>query len=103
MCAWPRRSCSASNRLMQAKNDTDGGILMIETPDIQRPPKDLIAGLARIGSATASGELSRLGIRDPHIRGLTPWTRGKSVVGPALTLQFMPKREDIYGVAEYDD
>jgi len=76
---------------------------MIETPDIERPSKELVAGLAKIGSATASGELSRLGIRDPHIRGLSPWTRGKAVAGPALTLQFMPKREDIYRVDEYAD
>ncbi|MDQ2831496.1 MAG: ribonuclease activity regulator RraA [Chloroflexota bacterium] len=76
---------------------------MIETPDIVRPPKDLIDGLATIGSATASGELSRLGIRDPHLRGLTTWTPGKTVVGPALTLQFMPKREDVYKVDEYAD
>ena len=69
---------------------------MIETPDIERPPREIIDGLARIGSATASGELSRLGIRDPQIRGPVAWTRGKSVVGPALTLQFMPKREDLY-------
>ena len=76
---------------------------MIETQDIVRPPKELIDGLAHIGSATASGELSRLGIRDPHIRGLSPWTPGRTVVGPALTLQFMPKREDLYGVDEYAD
>ena len=76
---------------------------MIETPDIERPPRDLIDGLAAIGSATASGELSRLGIRDPHLRGLTAWTPGKAVVGPALTLQFMPKREDQYRADEYAD
>ncbi len=76
---------------------------MIQTPDIERPSKELIDGLARIGSATASGELSRLGIRDPQIRGPRTWTPGKSVVGPALTLQFMPKREDQYRVDEYAD
>ncbi len=76
---------------------------MIETPDIVRPSQDLIECLATIGSATASGELSRLGIRDPHLRGLTTWTPGKTVVGPALTLQFMPKREDVYKVDEYAD
>ena len=76
---------------------------MIETPDIVRPSKDLVDALAKVGSATASGELSRLGIRDPHIRGLAPWTRGKTVAGPALTLQFMPKREDLYDVNEYAD
>ncbi len=76
---------------------------MIETPDIVRPSQDLIDGLVTIGSATASGELSRLGIRDPHLRGLTTWTPGKTVAGPALTLQFMPKREDVYKVDEYAD
>ncbi len=76
---------------------------MIQTPDIQRPARELIAGLAAIGSATAAGELSRLGIRDPHLRGITNWTPGKVAVGPALTLQFMPKREDQYKVDEYSD
>jgi regulator of RNase E activity RraA len=76
---------------------------MIETPDIVRPPRALVEGLARIGSATASGELSRLGIRNPLLQGLVAWTPGASVVGPALTLQFMPKREDVYRVDEYAD
>lgn len=75
--------------------------MTIETRDIERPSKELIDGLAQIGSATASGELSRLGIRNPHMRGPVTWSPGKTVVGPALTLQFMPKREDLYGVDEY--
>ena len=74
---------------------------MIETRDIQRPSKELIQGLARIGSATASGELARLGVRDPHIRGPVCWSPGRHVVGPALTLQFMPKREDLHLEGEY--
>ena len=53
---------------------------MIETPDITRPSKDLIDGLKEIGSATASGELSRLGIRNPFMLGPQPWTKGQSVV-----------------------
>jgi regulator of RNase E activity RraA len=75
---------------------------MTHTSDIQRPSRELIEGLAHIGSATATGELHRLGIRDPQIRGPLAWTPGKSVVGPALTLQMMPKREDLYGQNEYD-
>ncbi|MCB0122337.1 MAG: ribonuclease activity regulator RraA [Caldilineaceae bacterium] len=75
----------------------------METPDIQRPPKELIEGLKNIGSATAAGELSRLGIRNAQIVGPTPRTPGQVVVGPALTLQFMPKREDQYKVDEYAD
>lgn len=75
----------------------------ITTQDIVRPPKELVEGLAHIGSATAAGELSRLGIRDAQIRGPLPFTPGMSVAGPALTLQFMPKREDQYNVNEYSD
>ncbi len=47
---------------------------MITTPDIVRPPKELIEGLAHIGSATTSGELHRLGIRSPHIQGPVAWS-----------------------------
>jgi len=76
---------------------------MIQTPDIVRPPRELIEALAEIGSATTAGELHRLGIRDPFIHGPVAWTPGKAIVGPALTLQFMPKREDLYSVDEYAD
>ncbi len=80
-----------------------GAAEMNEIADIVRPSKDLVEGLAAIGSATASGELSRLGIRSAHLQGLTSWSPGVAVVGPALTLQFMPKREDVYTVDEYLD
>jgi regulator of RNase E activity RraA len=76
---------------------------MTHTKDIVRPAKELVEGLAKIGSATASGELSRLGIRNAHLVGLTPRNPGKAIAGPALTLQFMPKREDLYSVDEYND
>src|SRR5258708_9237815 len=42
-----------------------------------------------------------MGIRNPTICGPVPRTPGKAIAGPALTLQFMPKREDLYGEAEY--
>lgn len=76
---------------------------MTHTPDIVRPPKELVEGLAAIGAATAAGELSRLGIRDPFMKGPVAWNKGKAMAGPALTLQFMPKREDLYGDNEYQD
>ena len=73
----------------------------IQTRDIERPPKELIDALSHVGSATASGELFKLGIRDPQILGPLPRTPGRSVCGPALTLQFMPKREDLHASGEY--
>lgn len=74
---------------------------MTDTPDIVRPPRDLVEALAAIGSATASSELNRLGVRSAHICGPTAFTPGKAIAGPALTLQCMPKREDLYPVDEY--
>jgi len=75
----------------------------ITTPDITRPDRAIIDGLREIGSATASGELYKLGIKNPHLVGLTTWNKGKSAVGPALTLQWMPKREDMSANHEYAD
>jgi regulator of RNase E activity RraA len=74
---------------------------VVETPDIVRPPAELSAALATIGSATASAELSRMGIRSAFIRGPVSVTPGVRVAGPALTLQFLPKREDRYPADEY--
>jgi regulator of RNase E activity RraA len=76
---------------------------MIETPDIERPVRELIEGLMRVSAATAAGTLHGLGLRNPHLQGPVAWNKGKKVVGPALTLQFMPKREDLYVDAEYAD
>lgn len=73
------------------------------TPDIVRPPKELVDGLRQVGAATAAGEMRKLGIDDPTILGPTPYTPGKVVAGPALTLQFMPKRGDVYNQDEYAD
>ena len=76
---------------------------MVQTQDISRPPKTLVEGLAAIGSASASAELSRMGFRNSHICGPVSFTPGKCIAGPALMLQFMPLREDLYGADEYAD
>jgi regulator of RNase E activity RraA len=74
---------------------------MIDTKDIVRPPREWVAALQEIGAATASSTLSKMGIRSPFICGPVARTPGRAIAGPALTLQFMPKREDIYGEDEY--
>jgi regulator of RNase E activity RraA len=76
---------------------------MIKTNDITRPPAHLVEALKHVGAATASSSLSRLGVRNSHIVGPVARTPGKAIAGPALTLQFMPKREDLYGEDEYAD
>src|ERR671918_1754027 len=74
---------------------------MTTTQDITRPSAHLVEKIRQIGAATASSTLFHMGIRNAHICGPTAWTKGKAVAGPALTLQFMPKREDLYGEDEY--
>jgi regulator of RNase E activity RraA len=79
--------------------------VIIKTPipkiEIERPSKDLIKRLQGIGSATASGELRKLGIKAAAIDGLRSFVPGVSIVGPAITLQYLPKREDQYPEGEY--
>ena len=76
---------------------------MIQTQDITRPSKALVEAIRGIGAATARSTLNRLGVRNAHIVGPVSWSPGKAIAGPALTLQFMPKREDLYGDGEYLD
>ncbi|HWJ73799.1 MAG TPA: ribonuclease activity regulator RraA [Kaistia sp.] len=76
----------------------------IEPSNISRPPRALCDALAKIGSATLSSELAqKFGLRDVHMKGPRPLVAGRCVAGPALTLQCMPKREDLYGAAEYEN
>jgi regulator of RNase E activity RraA len=71
--------------------------------DITRPPAAQIAALKAIGAATVAGTLAHMGIRQPHMTGPVSWRPGRVMVGPALTLLMMPKREDLYGDGEYAD
>lgn len=73
------------------------------TKDITRPPKHQIEALKAIGAATVAGTLAHMGIRQPHIEGPTSLHKGRVMVGPALTLLMMPKREDLYSESEYAD
>ena len=77
---------------------------MSHTPDITRPPRALVDALALAGAATCGAELKRLGIRDSHICGPVCRTPDRpTIAGPALTLQFLPIREDVYVDEEYGD
>jgi regulator of RNase E activity RraA len=76
---------------------------MTQVQDITRPPADLVEGIKKVGAATASATLAHMGVRNCHITGPVTFNKGKAIAGPALTLQFMPKREDLYGEGEYAD
>src|SRR5690606_20899095 len=72
---------------------------MVETPDIVRPDPEIVAGLERIGSATASSQLAKtFGIRSAHIAGPVCRTPGKRSAGPALPRRRRPKRGRLWRV-----
>lgn len=70
---------------------------MLRKPEkeIRRPDRRLVEQFQVVSSATASATLRGMGIRQTFIQGPLPRTPGSKVVGPAITLQFMPQREDI--------
>jgi len=74
---------------------------MVQVTEFERASQETIDQLKEIGTATIAGTLSKEGIRNPHMVGLTPFNAGKAIAGQAVTLQFMPKREDVHWGDEY--
>lgn len=74
---------------------------MSEMPSFSRIAQETLDQLRDIGTATIAGALAKEGIRNPHMVGLLPFNPGKSLAGQAVTLQFMPKREDVHWGDEY--
>ena len=69
--------------------------LPVRGPAYQRPSTDVLDSFSDISSATACAKLHGLGIRRSYVDGPEPLATGQRVVGSALTLQFMPQREDM--------
>jgi regulator of RNase E activity RraA len=65
------------------------------------PPIDpaLIEAFGEVSAATACAKLHQMGMTRTFIQGPRPNKPGRHVVGRAVTLQFMPMREDIYSDA----
>ena len=76
---------------------------MTAKKDITRPDPALVERLRTVGTAKLSSVISRMGITNIFIEGPTCRSPGVCIAGPALTLQFMPKREDLYDEGEYAD
>lgn len=77
---------------------------MTTTEDIQkRPPQAQVNALKAVGTATISATLARMEVRNSHMSGPVTHNEGKVAAGPALTLQFMPQRGDLFEDGEYTD
>lgn len=59
----------------------------------------LLEAFQGVGAATASAKLHQMGITKTYIQGPRTNKPGVRAVGRAVTLQFMPMREDIYSDA----
>jgi regulator of RNase E activity RraA len=60
-----------------------------------RADQDIIQRMGKVSAATACAKLHGMGISRTAVQGPTPLESGSRVVGSALTLQFMPQREDV--------
>lgn len=92
----PRPSETFDNLQLPAPDLT----LPVVGPAFQRPDPAVIERLKDAGAATVSAILHKMGVRQTFIHGPLPRTPGRKVVGAAVTLQFMPKREDVLAAAE---
>ena len=75
--------------------------LPIAGPAFKRPDPEIVRQLSAVGTATASALMHRMGVRQTFIKGPVSRQPGVKVAGPVITLQFMPKREDVMaGIAQ---
>jgi 5-oxopent-3-ene-1,2,5-tricarboxylate decarboxylase/2-hydroxyhepta-2,4-diene-1,7-dioate isomerase len=65
--------------------------------DIQRPSAELIRLFEGVSSASASGDLRHMGfnISTVYARGIHPIVPGGRIVGPAVTIRYVPARNDL--------
>jgi len=78
---------------------------MAKLKQIERPPEELVQPFWDFGTATISSGLREVcGILRAFFVGPVAWTPGLKAVGTAVTLSFLPKREDVIaGHAEEEE
>jgi regulator of RNase E activity RraA len=59
------------------------------------PSPELIERLKRVSTASICTELFRLGFRSVYLEGVRPAAPGARMAGPAVTVRFVPAREDV--------
>ncbi len=65
-------------------------------------PQDL-ASLARASTATITTQLFKHGLRNTNLAGVAPLTGAPRMIGEAVTLRYIPAREDLDQLDVYDD
>ncbi|GAA4213201.1 hypothetical protein [Actinocatenispora rupis] len=77
----------------------------VQTSTFVRPTPRMVNALDGVSAATACAKLHQMGITRTFIDGPVPLHREPDVrvVGGAVTLQFLPQREDVFSGAEQED
>lgn len=65
----------------------------------ERPPKELVQQLKEIAAATVCGQLLKLGFTNTYMTGIRPLLPGTKIVGPAITVRYVPSREDLLDIS----
>lgn len=73
--------------------------LPVKGPAVPELDPALVDAFHNVSAATASATLHQMGITKTFIQGPRTNKPGRHIVGRAVTLQFMPMREDIYSDA----
>jgi regulator of RNase E activity RraA len=73
---------------------------MIKNVPFERPAPELIEALRGLPSAAVYDALMLCGVRRSFATGVLPMTPGHSLVGPAITIRYLPTREDLLPVNE---
>lgn len=77
----------------------------VHTAAYVRPTSQMVEALRHVSAATACAKLHQMGITRTFIDGPVPLHREPDVkvTGGAVTLQFLPQREDVFNGAEQED
>ncbi|MEU6609251.1 ribonuclease activity regulator RraA [Streptomyces shenzhenensis] len=77
----------------------------VHTASFTRPTARMVEALTEVSAATACAKLHQMGITRTFIDGPVPLHREPNVkvTGGAVTLQFLPQREDVFSGASQED
>ena len=102
LATWVR-PCNNALTVVTLQGAKSQGNKDMDIARITRPPKDLVEQVREVGAATTSATLAHMGIRNCHMAGPVTRNPGAVIAGPCVTLQMMPKREDLFEEGEYAD
>lgn len=68
---------------------------MINNVPFERPPAEILEALRDLPVAAVYDALMAEGVRRCYVNGVRPMTPGRAIVGPAVTIHYLPTREDL--------